>query len=158
MDAAADALAAGMRRQDRLEREASGQPSPFAGAGRGDDALGQALDAVAERFGVPVAAINLVEDERHMQDEDASRLTLLVTERREPLVVHSDAPNPLVGDSLHLQTNGIDLYAGVPLILPDGRCVGALVLLAYEPRPFTPQDVAALGAAADDLVARFAQD
>jgi GAF domain-containing protein len=69
--------------------------------------------------------------------------------------VLSGTPHPLVGENAYLQTNGIDLYAGAPLILPDGECVGALVLLDHEPRAFTDEDVARLMAAADDLVQRF---
>jgi GAF domain-containing protein len=62
-----------------------------------------------------------------------------------------------VGDNAYLQTNGIDLYAAVPLILNDGSCIGALALLDYEPREFGPEDIAQLQAAADDLVQRFGQ-
>ena len=69
--------------------------------------------------------------------------------------MHSKAPHPLVGDNAYLQTNGIDLYAAVPLVLADGSCVGALALLDYEKRDFSPEDVARLVADAEDLVRRF---
>ncbi|WEK03372.1 MAG: AI-2E family transporter [Candidatus Devosia phytovorans] len=134
---------------------AHSQVNPFAGGGRGSDSLGRALDALAELFKVPAAIINLVDDQRHLDDEEASKLTLLVAENRQPLVVHSDQPNPLVGDSAYLQTNGIDLYAGVPLVLKDGSCPAVLVLIDYEQHTFSAQDTKALLLAADELVARF---
>lgn len=71
------------------------------------------------------------------------------------MIVQSDKPNALVGENAYLQTTGIDLYAGVPLVLGDGEVIGALTLLAYEPRAFLPDDIERLTAAATDLVARF---
>lgn len=127
----------------------------FAGAGRGDDALGKALEAIAERFSVPAAIINLVDDQRHLEDEDAARLTLLVANSKMPLIVDSERANEEVGESTYIQTNGIDLYAAAPLILPDGTCPGALVLLDYEPHAFGDEEVKNLQSAADDLVRRF---
>ena len=41
----------------------------------------------------------------------------IVAETRKPLVVMSGTPHPLVGENAYLQTNGIDLYVGAPLIL-----------------------------------------
>ncbi|QQR40152.1 AI-2E family transporter [Devosia rhizoryzae] len=131
------------------------QRQPFAGLGRGDDELGQELDAIAKRFGVPAVLINLLNDERHSQDEDALRLTQLVVEGNEPLVVHSTETNDKVGENAYMLTNGIDLYAGVPLVLADGTKAGALALIDYDPHPFTAEDTARLQAEADALVKRF---
>lgn len=129
---------------------------PFAGAGRGDDALGHALDIMAEKFGVPAAMINLLDDQRHLEDTDAARLTLAVVDQKAPLVIHGHQPHSLVGESVYLQTNGIDLYAAAPLMLPDGQCVGVLALIDYEPRQFGDEEVVALVEAAKDIVKRFA--
>lgn len=128
---------------------------PFVGAGRGDDELGRAIQQIADDFDIPVAAINLLTDERHLEDAGAYGLTSIVAETRQPLVVLSGTSHPLVGENAYLQTNGIDLYAGAPLILPDGECIGALVLLDHDPRTFPDEDVARLVAAANDLVLRF---
>lgn len=128
---------------------------PFAGAGRGDDALGKAIQKVADDFAMPVAAINLLSDERHIEDTDAYALTKIVTETRQPLILQSNSANPLLDDNAFLQTNGIDLYAGAPLILADGESVGALVLLDHKPRSFTTDDIERLSKAAEDLVKRF---
>nr|WP_295884299.1 AI-2E family transporter [uncultured Devosia sp.] len=142
-------------REQQVDRARLHKRRPFVGAGRGNDELGRAIQQIADDFDVPVAAINLLSDERHLEDDAAYSLTSIVAETRQPLVVLSDAPHALVGENAYLQTNGIDLYAGVPLILHDGECVGALVLLDHDPRAFTKEDVARLVAAADDLVRRF---
>jgi predicted PurR-regulated permease PerM/GAF domain-containing protein len=156
LDTARDTVLAGQSPVLR-DRRAASSFQPFAGAGRGDDALGRALEAVAEEFGMAAAVINLIDDQRHLEDEEAARLTLLVSENRSVLVVHSDKPHPQVGDNAYLQTNGIDLYAAAPLVLPDGRIAGALALVDYEPKSFTEEDIARLEQTAVDLVRRFGQ-
>jgi predicted PurR-regulated permease PerM len=129
---------------------------PFAGLGRGDDALGQALDAIADRFAVPAALINLVDDERHLEDGDAAKLTQLVVGDNAPLIVHSSDQNERIGDNSYLLTNGIDFYAGVPLIGKNGTLIGALALLDYEPHGiFTEDDAARLQQEAAELVKTF---
>ncbi|WP_332685912.1 AI-2E family transporter [Devosia sp.] len=155
IDDAVEGALTSLRQLEISELHASGKTEPFAGAGRGDDALGQAIEHIADTFGIPFATINLLLDDRHAEDEAAFRLTSIVAETRQPLIVHSQSPHPLVGDNAYLQTNGIDLYAAVPLILADGTCIGALALLDYEPRAFGAEEVAQLEAAAQDLVQRF---
>ncbi|NGP18082.1 hypothetical protein [Devosia aurantiaca] len=152
-DAAVDGVVA--LEAPKTMRRAQMQHQPFAGLGRGDDALGQELDAIAKRFGVPAVLINLLDDERHSQDEDALRLTQLVVESNAPLIVHSTESNDKVGENAYMLTNGIDLYAGVPLVLADGTKAGALALLDYDPHPFTAEDAARLQAEAEALVRRF---
>jgi predicted PurR-regulated permease PerM len=142
-------------REHQVDRAREHKKRPFVGAGRGNDALGRAIQQIADDFDIPVAAINLLSDERHLEEADAYALTAIVAETRKPLVVQSSTPHPLVGNNAYLQTNGIDLYAGVPLLLSDGECVGALVLLDHEPRAFSAEDVERLAAAAEDLVLRF---
>ena len=155
LDDAIDGALTSLRRLASDDLHASGKAEPFAGAGRGDDALGQAIEQIADSFEIPFATINLLHDDRHVEEEAAFHLTSIVTETRQPLVVHSKIPHPLVGENAYLQTNGIDLYAAVPLVLEDGSCVGALALLDYEPRAFSDEDVTRLEAAAQDLVQRF---
>jgi predicted PurR-regulated permease PerM len=128
---------------------------PFKGSGRGDDALGRALEAVAESMGVPVATINLIDDERHRDEVDAYRLTEMIVEQGEPLVVHPSRADEKLAENPYLVANGVDFYAGVPLTLPDGRAVGALVIVDYEERVFDDQDLAKLQALAADLVQHF---
>lgn len=155
IDDAVDGILATQHEIEVSELHAEGKVEPFAGAGRGDDALGRAIEQIADSFDIPFATINLLSDERHAQDDAAFTLTTIVAETRKPLVVQSRTKHPLVGDNAYLQTNGIDLYAAVPLVLPDGSCVGALALMDYEPRDFGAEEVIRLEAAAEDLVQRF---
>jgi len=154
LESTVEALGVNLRQLE--ESSSRSEARPFAGAGRGDDALGQAIQKIADDFDVPIAAINLLDDERHLEDEDAWRLTRLVADSGEPVIIHEDEENPLVGENAYVQTNGIGMYAGVPLTLKDGTIVGALVLLDYKPHPFSEDDAKALMSAAADLVARFA--
>jgi GAF domain-containing protein len=74
------------------------------------------------------------------------------------LVIHDAQSDENVGDNAYLVTNGIDFYAGAPLVLPNGSCVGALVLMDYEAREFSAEDEGRLREAAAELVQRFAVD
>ena len=153
IDEAADGAASNLLRS--VGMESTEKVRPFAGAGRGDDALGRALEQIADAFDIPIATINLLDDERHIADDDAFRLTRHVAETGETLVIQTGTPHPEIGENPYLQTNGIDLYAATPLKLADGKCVGALALIDYEPHDFPEEDVVRLQAAADDLVRRF---
>lgn len=128
---------------------------PFKGAGRGDDALGQALKSVAEAMGVPVATINLVDDERHRRETDAYKLTELIVARGEPLIIHPGASGEELAANPYLQGNGVDFYAGVPLTLANGKTVGSLVIVDYDKHPFGDEDLARLQELAAGLVDRF---
>lgn len=128
---------------------------PFEGGGRGDDALGKALQAVSETMRVPLATINLLSDERHREESDAYKLTELIAQRAAPLVIHAGKGGDDLGDNPYLQSNGVDFYAGVPLTLANGDTVGTLVLIDYKERDFGDAEVAKLQELAADLVVRF---
>lgn len=156
IETTAEGAASSLRRQLRRASQDAGESNPFEGSGRGDDALGQALNQIAEELDMPVAAINLLDDERHIEEEDAYRLTQHVVESGKTLVISSSAPHPDIGENAYLQTNGIDVYAATPLTLPDGRTIGALAVIDYEPRSYTDEDAAKLEAAAAKLIEQFA--
>jgi Predicted permease len=128
---------------------------PFAGLGRGDDELGHALDTIASDFDLPVALINLLDDERHQEDEDAMELTKLVAAKGDVVVIHNAQSKDIEGDNAYLVTNGIDFFAAAPLVLKDGSIAGVLALHDYEPRDFSDEDIERLKTTAVDLVARF---
>jgi predicted PurR-regulated permease PerM/GAF domain-containing protein len=139
---------------DAVSAERSKVGQPFKGAGRGDDALGRALEDVAHAMGVPVATINLLDDERHKDDPDAYRLTETIVQHGVPLVVRSEDGGELT-ENPYLQSNGVDFYAGVPLTLPTGKTLGSLVIVDYKQHDFTEADVQRLSGFAADLVRRF---
>lgn len=138
--------------------ETSGEaerPNPLSGSGRGDDELGQELDRIAERLTMPVAAIYLLDDERHMADEDAARLTRHIVDTKSALIMRLDEPHPILGESAYIHTNSIGLYVGVPLLQVDGRAIGALVVMDYQSRPFSNEQVSALQSSAAEVMQRF---
>lgn len=128
---------------------------PFRGAGRGDDELGRALRAVADAMNVPLATINLLDDERHREEEGAYKLTETIAERGTPLVISPDIEGGEFAENPYLQANGVDFYAGVPLTLASGLTVGSLVIVDYEAHQFEEDDLVRLQQLAADLVARF---
>jgi len=116
---------------------------------RDSAALAAALDHVAETMRVPLATLNLLSDERHRDDADAFRLTQTVVDTGAPLIVGADDDTE---PNLYLQANGIDFYAAVPLLL-EGRSVGALAIIDYEPRSLSDAEVERLRRLAAELIA-----
>lgn len=130
-------------------------PAPFEGAGRGDDALGHALEKIADALGVPLATINLVEDERHQDDADAFRLTQKIISTGEPLVIQVQSATDGLDANPYLLSNGVELYAGVPLTLANGEMVGTLTIMDYDKHEFGEAELERLKAYAAELVERF---
>ena len=130
-------------------------PVPFEGAGRGDDALGHALEQIADTLGVPLATINLLDDERHQDDADAFRLTQKITSTGEPLVIQVQSATDGLDANPYLLSNGVELYAGVPLTLANGETVGTLTIMDYDKHEFGEADLERLKAYAGELVERF---
>ena len=105
----------------------------------------------AAAFAVPIAMVSLVDGERQwfkscvgMKVSETSRDVALcshVVQLREELVVADTllddrfADNPLV-----LESPRIRFYAGAPLILADGHCVGTLCLIDTRPRELSEED------------------
>ncbi|NDP61289.1 ATP-binding protein [Polaromonas sp.] len=114
------------------------------------------LTRIAQRlFGVNIALVSLIDHDRQWF-KSRQGLDDLETPRNISFCGHailSDAPlvvedasvdprfadNPLVTGPL-----GIRFYAGMPLQGPKGYRVGTLCLIDQKPRPFTPEDAAAL--------------
>jgi predicted PurR-regulated permease PerM/GAF domain-containing protein len=138
-----------------IDPAASTDAKPFKGAGRGDDALGRRLKSIAETLDVPVATINLLDDERHKIETDAYRLTQAIVAGGAPLVLQPLTESHPLADNTYLQTNGVRFYAGVPLTLQSGETVGTLVIVDYEEHPFDAAALEQLQAMAADLVRRF---
>lgn len=100
---------------------------------------------VAESFGVPVALISLVDQDRQwfkaiegLPIEQTARAVAFCdhTIQSSDVLVVADATrdprfrdNPLVTGDPHIR-----FYAGAPLVAPDGYHVGTLSLIAFKPR------------------------
>jgi len=111
-------------------------------------------------FDVPMALISLIDEDRQwfkscqglavQQTSRDEAFCAHVVYHRAPMVVPDTfqderfADNPLVvGDPR------IRFYAGYPLILRDGSCMGTLCLLDTRPRRLAPPDIERLGDLAD---------
>lgn len=153
----ADAMEDVAARSEIPETKMGGKIRLPSGLGRGDDVLGAKLDDIAREFGVPVATINLLDDERHREDEDALRITQHIAETQEPVVIRLGQPHPVLGENAYIQTNSVGLYVGVPLVAADGIAIGTLVLMDYEANAFSEVNVAKLVRSAAELMELAAQ-
>ena len=110
----------------------------------------------AAAFDVPIALVSLVDRDRQwfksahgIDVRESSRETSFCAHAivgHVPLVVPDAllderfADNPLVAGGLRVR-----FYAGQPLILPDGSCVGTLCLIDVRPREIAQRDLDLLG-------------
>jgi GAF domain-containing protein len=114
-------------------------------------------------FDAPIALVSLVDENRQwfkscygLNVKETSRDAAFcahVVYNREPMIVPDTfqdkrfADNPLV-----INEPRIRFYAGCPLILRDGACIGTLCVIDTRPRPQEVSDVACLRDLADLVV------
>jgi len=111
-------------------------------------------------FNAPIALISLVDEDRQWF-KSCSGLNVKETSRdaafcahvvhdREPMIIEDAfldarfADNPLVTNEPRIR-----FYAGCPLILDDGACVGSLCVIDTRPRSLNASDLAMLRDLAD---------
>src|SRR5262249_9809879 len=119
----------------------------------------------AALFHVPIALVSLVDSDRQWfkscigttikETPRDQSLCAHVVHRREPIIVPDTFLDPRFADS-PLVTNEprIRFYAGVPLILDDGSCLGTLCLIDQRPRVLDSPELARL----HDLAAMAARE
>jgi diguanylate cyclase (GGDEF)-like protein len=110
-------------------------------------------------LGVPISALSLVSWDRQITagqaglvDHDAEVVDTPLSHSFCQHVVRADAPfvvedareHPLVMDNLAVRDSGIVAYAGVPIRLADGECVGAFCACDEAPRQWTDDDLRTL--------------
>jgi len=110
------------------------------------------LETIATQFKVPVARIDLLEEDASASEPSLSDLTALVAARDRPYVVSEKEHDDVFEGNAFLQGNGIHLYVGAPLKLPDGTALGALVLLDYKDRDLTDEDLATIQQRAAEIM------
>jgi signal transduction histidine kinase len=64
-----------------------------------------------------------------------------VVDSEQPLIIEDSAIDPVFSHSILFQHYGIRSYLGVPLVLSDGQCLGALAVMDLEPRQFSARDI-----------------
>jgi diguanylate cyclase (GGDEF)-like protein len=131
----------------------------------GRDARFEELVAeVADVCGSPIATITFVDRDRQwfkaaiglpfdQTDRDVAFCAHTILEPDAALVVEDTtrdprfAQNPLVLGDPHLMA-----YAGAPMVAPDGSVLGTVCAMDYEPREFSPQQLAVLERVAAQVV------
>lgn len=67
-----------------------------------------------------------------------------IVETRKKWLITDLAKDPELSQSLLYQEYGIRSYLGIPLIISEGHCIGALAVLDLEPHTFSAQEVSYL--------------
>ena len=75
-------------------------------------------------------------------------LGLYVLDSEQPLILADTTDNPVVSQSVLVNTYGIRTYCGVPLVTSQGTCLGTLAVMDRHPRSFTEQELGFLAMAA----------
>jgi phosphoribosyl 1,2-cyclic phosphodiesterase/DNA-binding response OmpR family regulator len=140
--------------EDEEERLTSLQALKILDTGQ-EDRFDRVTRLAAALFNVPVALVSLVDanrqwfKSRHGLDaaetsRDASFCAHVVYDRQ-PMIVPDTFQDPRFADNpLVLGEPRIRFYAGAPLILQNGRCVGSLCLIDTRPRFMGESDLARL--------------
>lgn len=119
-----------------------------------NEAVVAALEEIADRFGVPLATLNLLTDERLQDEPDAFRLAKLAAGT--PLVIHTGDEKNEHAQNPYLLANGIEFYAAVPLLRSEGEePLGSLALVGYEAHEFDEAALQRLKEEAARLVSNF---
>jgi DNA-binding response OmpR family regulator len=126
------------------------------------------IESVAEYFGVPVALLSVVTEDRQFwsaacglpDDLERSRGThrrdsfcAHAVVARAALIVQDASKNPVFKDNNLVTQRGLRFYAGVPLIARHGEALGTLCLLDFVPRTFTHFDLELLSVFARQVMA-----
>jgi CheY-like chemotaxis protein len=120
-----------------------------------EDRFDRITRLAAALFNVPIALVSLVDEDRQwfkschgLDSKETSRDAAFcahVVYHREPIIVSDTfqderfADNPLVTDHPRIR-----FYAGCPLILDDGSCIGSLCLIDTRPRSLDESERARL--------------
>lgn len=114
---------------------------------------------VRQVFGVPVAVISIIEEDRQVfaahaglpkpwEERGETPLTHSfckhVVTKRAPLVVPDALHDPLVSHNLAIRDLHVRAYMGAPLTLPGGEVIGAVAAISSEPRDWTDAERALL--------------
>jgi DNA-binding response OmpR family regulator len=103
-------------------------------------------------FGVPIALVSLVDEDRQWfkscyginatETPREASFCAHVVYNRETMLVSDTLKDPRFGDNpMVVNEPRIRFYAGCPLILDDGSCVGTLCLVDTRPRSLEERDV-----------------
>ncbi len=111
-------------------------------------------------LGVPVSLVSLVDADRQFfksqqgltgEFAEAGQTPLShsfcqhAVDSKQPFIVTDARDHPLVADNLAVRDLGVLAYAGMPLVLSDGHCVGSFCAIDGKPRDWSERDIRILG-------------
>lgn len=121
-----------------------------------EEALQQIVEETARKFGVPIAAISLVLENKQwfkahtglkgeLLDNRGSELDASfcrhAVQARTPLLVPDATVHPFFSRNRFVQDGTIRSYAGAPLETPDGHVIGSLCIIDSKPMAISAEDV-----------------
>lgn len=121
----------------------------------------QATQSVAYFLKMPICILDILVDEefliqssfglfniglmndltRNNKIPKANSLSLQVMETQQPLIIENIEKDSPFSQHILTQEYGISSYLGVPLISPEGICIGTLGVMDLTPHSFSSQDV-----------------
>jgi GAF domain-containing protein len=112
---------------------------------------------VARTFDVPLAVATVADTSVHSGEGagQGNPLTERVVSSRHALVLEDVSADKAFADTPFLLENGIQFYAGEPLVTKDDMIIGALSIMDTEPRKFSEKDRERLGSFAMALMSEF---
>lgn len=78
-----------------------------------------------------------------------------VVDSHQVLAIPDTGVNPVLNSSLLVWHYGIRAYLGTPLLTQDGRCLGTLAVMDWEPRSFSAKDIDVLAMTARWSLSEF---
>jgi GAF domain-containing protein len=107
---------------------------------RSDGPLSALLGEIAVSAGVPVAIMDVTSNSLDASGRGVNTVSRRVIDENAPIFIPSVADSDTFANDPFLLENGVRFYAGVPLLGPDGRAIGALALLDHQARTFSKED------------------
>ena len=107
---------------------------------RSDGPLSALLGEIAVSAGVPVAIMDVTSNSPGISGKGVNAVSQRVIDENAPIFIPSVADSEAFANDPFLLENGVRFYAGVPLLGPDGRAIGALALLDHQARDFSKED------------------
>lgn len=130
------------------------------------DSLDRLTELATELFDVNSAAVGLIDahHERFLSchgtsfdtiDREASICTYAILDP-EVTVIEDVPADPRFESNEGLRRDGIEFYAGAPLLTPEGHAIGVFCIHDDEPRQFGERDRRSLGLLADEAMEQLA--
>jgi diguanylate cyclase (GGDEF)-like protein/PAS domain S-box-containing protein len=121
-----------------------------------EEALRQIVEETAKKFGVPIAAISLVLEDRQWFKAHSGVQGALLSQRgseldasfcrhvvqdHAPLVIPDATVHPYFSRNRLVQEGAVRSYAGAPLQTPEGHVIGSLCIIDSKPMAISAEDV-----------------